>query len=145
MALKPMRTIAEIAEDVRTQDNLATANPLFIVEQEMLVYGMGADRTDEFVWLDDSGEEVHDEELLKRLEADGADESGYEKCGFIRLWKFVTACFTRNGCEDYIRLNGHNLRNPRIYVEGGHRNDEWQTLRGFLLNTAEANHKSATV
>lgn len=29
---------------------------------------------------------------------------------------------------------GHNLKEPRIYVESGYRNKEWETMREFLKN-----------
>lgn len=47
--------------------------------------------------------------------------------------KITTACFTRKGCEDYIALNGHNLKSPRIYVESGYRNREWEQLRELVM------------
>lgn len=135
-----MRTIAEIAEDVRTQDNRITANPIFIVQQKRRITGLDpqyAD-SDKIVWIEDGYGEVKDPDEIKRLDAEYektyTEPDGYTRSGYLDIWEFVTACFTENGCEDYLRQNGHNLREPRIYVEGGHRNDEWQTLRRFLLN-----------
>lgn len=52
---------------------------------------------------------------------------------------FVTCCFTAKGCEDYIAANGHNLKKPRIYVESGYRNREWEIMREFLKNLNQAN------
>ncbi len=32
--------------------------------------------------------------------------------------RFVTVCFTRQAAEEFIKMEGHNLNNPRIYVFG---------------------------
>ena len=48
-------------------------------------------------------------------------------------WCFVTASFTRKGCEEYLRANGHNLGRVRIFAHGSHRNEEWRTVRKHLM------------
>lgn len=47
--------------------------------------------------------------------------------------RFVTACFTRKGAEDYLAVNGHNLRDPFIYVASAWRNKEMIELREAML------------
>ena len=49
-----------------------------------------------------------------------------------RHWVFATACFTEQGCKDYLAANGHNLKSPRVYVYSGYRNAEWIALRAAL-------------
>ena len=52
-------------------------------------------------------------------------------------WHFVTACFTEVGCNDYIRLNGHNHRGKlRVYADSSYRNEEFRTVRAFLMGLA---------
>ena len=45
----------------------------------------------------------------------------------------MTACLTRQGAEDYIACNGHNLTKPYIYVESLYRNAEMIALRYHLM------------
>jgi hypothetical protein len=44
--------------------------------------------------------------------------------------------FTEKAAQEYINANRHNLVEPRIYVESGYRNYEWQAVR-TLLKTME--------
>jgi hypothetical protein len=119
---------------LRTQDNRGTAHPVFVVQQRQRICGVDDGYTEEFVWMDQEWNEVHDPELIEQLESAGQLDStkGYTRIGYLDIWEFVTACFTEQGCKDYIALNGHNLREPRIYVESAHRNHEWQAVRALL-------------
>ncbi len=143
-----MRTVTAIAADVATQDNLCTENPLFVVQQRKQIFGLSADYTEDFLWMSDDFErtaadeatsarleklydETYDDKITLQDDEDGP--SKWVRIGYRDEWKFVTACFTRAGCEAYLRLNGHNLGETRIYVEGSYRNDEVATLRAYLL------------
>jgi hypothetical protein len=57
----------------------------------------------------------------------------YERVWYRIVPRFVTACLTRKGAEDYIACNGHNLTNPYIYVESLYRNAEMIALRNHLM------------
>ena len=143
-----MRTIQQISQDVATQDNAITELPIFIVRQKRRTYGIDSSYTDDFVWMS-SGIESHEadteaaaklDELSKTSNYDDeiilgedGEETTWKKVGYRDHWEFVTACFTRRGCEDYLRINGHNLTNPEIYVASGYRNDEWKAMREHLL------------
>lgn len=143
-----MRTLQDIAQDVATQDNAITELPIFIVRQKRRTCGINDHYTDDFVWMSD-GAEPHeaDSETTAKLNelsktsdyvdeiilGEDGDETTWKKVGYRDHWEFVTACFTRRGCEDYLRVNGHNLTNPEIYVASGYRNDEWKTMREYLL------------
>ena len=45
---------------------------------------------------------------------------------------FVTACFTEQGCKDFLARDGHNHRRPFIYAFGSYRNGEYQAVRNIL-------------
>lgn len=128
--------IKAIGRNLRTQDNRATANPQFIVQQKIRFYGVGLDYTDLFKWIDsDNPEDVAsdiEEHGLNFLDSEGLDTGSWRKVGYIEHWEFVTACFTEQGCEDYLRVNGHNLKEPRIYVESAYRNCEFNEVRELL-------------
>lgn len=133
-----MAELQTIASNIQTQDNLATAIPIFIVQQRKRIYGISDDYTDQYIWVDSDD---HDEvdaitafELDIKFKSEGyLATKGYERVGYVDEWEFVTACFTRHGCEEYLKVNGHNLKNPRIYVASGYRNAEWEAIRNFFL------------
>ena len=101
---------------------------------------MDSDYTCDYDWVSSDDQEVAWEELAKELDEKidkGEDTAPWRPCWYVDEWQFVTACFTEQGCKDYIRLNGHNLTDPRIYVESGYRNYEWERLREFLMKIDE--------
>lgn len=63
---------------------------------------------------------------------------GLTKTAYQDSWETVQMFFTEVGAEEYLRVNGHNLRGgkepPRIYVDSAFRNAEWQAIRAMLLN-----------
>lgn len=131
--------VLEIAQHIATQDNRITQTPLFAVQQRVRDFGLSASYTDDFAWISTDGETADGEESAK-LEAEYQVEHntpiGWSRVGVRDRWEFVTACFTEHGCNEFLRQNGHNLTNPRIYVYGGYRNVEWATLRNHMLRLA---------
>jgi hypothetical protein len=134
-----------IGQLIKTQDNRITDAPVFIVQQSRRIWGMDSEYSDDYVWIEiDSGdysESEADQKKAEELEAlDNACEytPGWQKYYYQDMWEFVTACFTEKGCRDFINRNGHNLHNPRIYAEGSYRNEEWRTIRDFLINLGES-------
>jgi hypothetical protein len=133
-----MAELQTIASNIQTQDNLATSLPIFIVEQKRRIHGIASEYTDSFIWVDVDGEEMSEEEAapleaLYKERCYGGEYNGPRRVGYIDIWEFVTACFTRHGCEEYLKVNGHNLKEPRIYVASGYRNAEWEAIRNFFL------------
>lgn len=130
-----IKHLSEICQNLHTQDNRATEAPIFIVQQNKPIYGLSPEYTDKGIWLYD-GEECEDEKnekLEEQWQKDRTHPSGYERVGFVDHWEFVTACFTEQGCLDFLAIEGHNLNEPRIYAAGSYRNQEWRTVRDFLL------------
>lgn len=126
----------EIGRLIATQDNRITDAPIFIVQQKQKYYGVEDGYTDLYDWCHRDGEGTADGVLAKRLdEKERAEKSTgrWHKVGYIEVWEFVTACFTEQGCIDYLRRNGHNLRETRIYAEGSFRNEEFRAVREFLV------------
>jgi len=101
--------VEQISELVRTQDNRATSDPIFIVQQKRRIWGMDGHYSDDYEWID--GDRVY----------------------YVDMWEFVTACFTEQGCKDYIAANGHNLNEPRIYAASAYRNREMIAIRKLLV------------
>jgi hypothetical protein len=129
---KAIELLRTIGREIATQDNAATSEPLF------------ADNT---LWYEkEEGHEATDPEVLERLEQyrngeltveeDAELLSKYGYTGYIDTKEFVTLCFTRKGAEDYLAINGHNLREPFIYVLSAWRNREMIGLRNLMLEIA---------
>ena len=72
------------------------------------------------------------------------EENIYIHCGAAGTWRYIPKhpFFTEQGAKDYIKINGHNLREPRIYVESGHRNYEWREVRAHLMSLRGEGWKS---
>ncbi|MFG4135785.1 ead/Ea22-like family protein [Klebsiella pneumoniae] len=122
-----------IGELIRTQDNRITDQPMFVVFQKREIIGSDEHSPSRICWVWD-GEEVS-ELRAKRLESlyqDGRDTRGYDRYAMQEVDEFVTACFTEHGCKDFLRQNGHNLRQPYIYACGSFRNNEYQLVRNWL-------------
>jgi len=139
-----MDKLKEIGRLIRTQDNRITDAPIFIVQQIKRTWGLDSEYSDDYIWMgNDSGDhEEADSAKAEELEAlDDACEytPGWEKYYYQDSWEFVTACFTESGCQDFINRNGHNLHSPRIYAEGSYRNEEWRTIRDFLIGLTTPN------
>lgn len=131
-----------IRNELQTQDNAITADPLFVVFQEERIYGVSQDyQTNGYTWVgeDDSSVTADDDEakvLDKLLDDDRELSIGgvtYQRVWYRIVPRFVTACLTRNGAEAFIARNGHNLTKPYIYVESLHRNEEMIALREHLM------------
>lgn len=147
-----MSDIFTIAANLRTQDPRMTSNPIFVVQQKRRIYNL--EESDTYIWIDTrDGEEV-DEETAVHLEAadswnrdpnthpTGIIIDDYRKSYYRDEYVFVQPFFTEAGAKRYIEINGHNLREPRIYVEGGWRNEEWETVREFLKTQTKEGWKS---
>lgn len=135
--------LREIGHQINTQDNRCTAHSMFLVEQLVRDWGYAEGGSDGFKWLHyEEGVEA-DEEKAKALEEtddriDG-DLHGWERCYYRDRWEFVTACFTKHGCEEFLNSHRHNLNNPRIYVASGYRNHEYQFIREWLMRYSNDN------
>jgi len=137
--------LSQIAERMDGQDNRATANPIFIVQERRRVFGIDTDWTGDVCWLYDGEEVAETEDELERFlrENDlGTEEDCLEcgdlvKTGYIDTFERVQPFFSRKAADDYIETNRHNLTDPRVYVDSAYRNKEWQAVRGVLLEMVE--------
>ena len=129
-------TLKEISEKILTQDNRCTSQPLFVVFQKKRIYGMDPEYDGPIVWIADDYEAEPDEhkKLEEDYEINYVERDGWQRTSYIDIDVFVTACFTEDGAKAYIEINGHNLKEPFIYVETLHRNAEMNTVRDALKN-----------
>lgn len=140
--------VTELANNLNTQDNLATQYPFYCVYSKRSIYiedGYGGMETKD-VWVDDDDYcEVEDSEISEALSVISEGYSSVEvtvddcKRQYHRktvgiIPQFETACLTRAGADAYLEANGHNLNQPYIYVHSLYRNDEMIGLREYVLN-----------
>ena len=120
--------LSAISERLKTQDNRATQNPMFCVQEKHRDVGYDSTYADAQCWYNYSSDEyVYDEEP--------EDLDGFEEFGYKDRWETVMVAFTERGCQEYIQANGHNHRGElRIYVESLNRCPEMMAIRDFLIN-----------
>jgi len=126
LALGSPPFLLEIAARLRTQDNRITENPMFCVQtkkRDVVPEGFSCDS----VWVLD-GEEVDE------------GTEGAEEYNIRERWETVMVAFTEEGCKEYLRQNGHNLSEPRIYVESFNRCPEMIAIREWLLANTKSSH-----
>ncbi|EIH5628826.1 ead/Ea22-like family protein, partial [Escherichia coli] len=124
-----------IGENIRTQDNRITSDPMFCVYQKREI-AVDADYDhDRIVWVDEDGNEAnkrHSRRLELLHENFREPPEKWRRVAVKDIDEFVTCCFTEQGCKDYLAVNGHNLRLPFIYVKSGFRNAEYIGIRNWL-------------
>ncbi|EOU7243499.1 TPA: ead/Ea22-like family protein, partial [Escherichia coli] len=124
-----------IGENIRTQDNRITSDPMFCVYQKCEIVVDADYDYDRIVWVDEDGNEANKRqsrrlELLHENFREPPEK--WRRVAVKDIDEFVTCCFTEQGCKDYLAANGHNLRLPFIYVKSGFRNAEYIGIRNWL-------------
>ena len=113
------------AERLKTQDNRATAEPMFCVQEKRREYGYDSDYAEDYIWIDDDCEETTE------------DTPGTRKVYYKDHWHDVMVAFTEHACEAYIRQNKHNLGETRIYAKSFYRCYEMIAIRKWLMSVDE--------
>lgn len=124
-----------VAENIRTQDNRITSDPMFCVYQKREIAVDSDCDYDRIVWVDEDGNEAseHKSARLELLHENFREpRENWRRVAVKDIDDFVTCCFTEKGCKDYLACNGHNLRLPFIYVKSGFRNAEYISIRNWL-------------
>lgn len=124
-----------IGENIRTQDNRITSDPMFYVYQKREIVVDADYDHDRIVWVDEDGNEAnkrHSRRLELLHENFREPPEKWRRVAVKDIDEFVTCCFTEQGCKDYLAVNGHNLRLPFIYVKSGFRNAEYIGIRNWL-------------
>lgn len=124
-----------IGENIRTQDNRITSEPMFCVFQKREIVVDEDYDCDRIVWVDEEGCEATERQRMRlELLHDNYRETPdkWRRIAVKDIDDFVTCCFTEQGCKDYLACNGHNLRLPFIYVKSGFRNAEYIGIRNWL-------------
>lgn len=134
-----MADLKTISENLKTQDNRCTADPIFVVQGRRRVYGFDTQYSEDIAWYDDDGCAASDEEakgLEEAYDSTGDEPEGWIRTAYKDFWENIQPFFTEAGAKRYLEVNGHNLRRfeeVRIYVDSAWRNEEWQFVREMLM------------
>lgn len=121
-----------------TQDNLLTEHPLYVVYDNMTIFGVDFDHADRFVWVDDEYREADSETLEDIAQIEGYENevtiagTDYRRIGIRDERRFVTACLTMEAAKRFIQDNEHHLRKPFVYAESLSNNPEMIAVRLYL-------------
>lgn len=105
--------LKNIAHEINTQDNRITAHPLFCVFEKERIYGLDPDYSDVFEWYKPEQNSVL---RPSELTEEKAEQEGYEKVYYVERDRFINAHFTEKAANEYIKINGHNLNEPFVFV-----------------------------
>ena len=119
-----------LVNNLRTQDNQCTANPLYVVQERIVDVGYDPDYSgDSILWVDttsgdytlfktveeaaqvlvDEGDKTA-EEAREIVECGDIEENGFKATGYKIRWEFVSAHLTMAAARRYIEENSHHCR-----------------------------------
>jgi hypothetical protein len=114
-----------------------TADPIFTVMRRELITGLDLDYDCEVGWFYD-GEQITGDDASK-LETTYQDTckvpDNYTRTGIAEKWEHFATYVTAEAAQEFVAKKGGQYR---VYVNSGCRNHEWQALRAFLLEIANA-------
>ena len=126
-----LEPILRLCQEVATQSNDFTQDPIFVVERKRRFYGVDRDYADNTCWLDDDYEEidVNDEYF---------NEATCTETGYVDQWDTIQWFFTKKAAEEFIEWNSHRMfGETRITTESLRRNNEMIMVREFLLSVGK--------
>jgi hypothetical protein len=156
-----MMDLEKIAEEIRTQDNLATQHPIFILfDKERLP--TDSNYSDEYIYLDvenDAYEIEGNKDALAKFVKDEFPDTDVDKmdedqlfdfmvdirkkdaCQFEKVYVkkidvFKQAFFTSKSAHEFMQANSHHFNEPYIYCDTLYRNYEMQAIREALMQGA---------
>jgi len=142
-----------------------TADAIFIVQAKRIIYGIDTDYSDNRVLIDhcNEGEWFSPKEFWEDRDHDArvalnkamqdwsscqfmkADESdqwyvlgelqGHSVTGWHETWQYISAHFTKDAAEAFIRRKKHDYRRGmRVYVESQYYSWEFNAIKEAILN-----------
>lgn len=137
-----MFSLPEIGERIRTDDNRATAEPIFLVQEQVRIYGIDTDYDPPIEWIYADECNPVDSDLASSLEAgyqkDHTEPEDYRRVGYQEEWRYVQPFFTEAAADLYIEKNSHRHTGKlRTYVDSAYRNWEWIAVRKQLAQPTD--------
>lgn len=130
--------LPDIGHLIKTQNNRCTADPFFVVYSKQEIVVNEEYDYDRIIWVDEEGEEAteHKAKRLELLMQEGRELDNWRRIAVKEIDQFETASFTEQGCKDFLKIQGHNLKQPYIYAHSFWRNHEMLAIREMLSNSA---------
>lgn len=144
--------LVKMAEQIKTQDNCCTADPIFCIYQKAKVVkpeGYG----DVEAYIDEEGQiidddKVNDDDNFKEARAENPDlpkDAIIKSLGWRKIEYSIEDVpvvngqyyFTSAGAKEHIRRNHYHYGEPFVYAESTWRNPELKLIREILLNLTE--------
>lgn len=128
----------EIGHLINSQDNRHTDQPLFAVMEKRAMVTLDTHDHDRIEWIEtksgncNKASPSYAKTLEQKYQSSEDYPSHWERYAVKDIDVFVTACFTEQGCIDFLARDGHNHTKPFIYAFGSYRNAEYQSLRNWL-------------
>ena len=150
--------ILALSQQLHTQDNRCTDNPIFQVRDVKQVPCL-PEHADDTHWWDPEGSAVLDKDLIDQLEEEGkwtsynsvvleledAQLSGtYTRTHTKTLRQVVATFMTQQAADAWVKANEHRHNALEIYIDSGFRNPEWQAIRDFLMSLTPAPVSTST-
>jgi len=140
----------DLARALRTQDNRATADPVYLVQRKVTDFGYALQWIERAAWFWPDGEVMPREDWDKvekayqhnretvTLDMGGGEKETFrldelERTGYVERWETVQTFLTKAAAEKYIAANGHFHGEMRVWVDSAHRNPEMQFIRELFL------------
>ncbi len=149
-----MEELSKIGKEIKEQDNMATANPIFILF-DIKNYPAEDGYGDKYIYVDVDNdayeipyskeglleycEDCHwlTEEMMTLGHEDLYEEAKkhytIEIFDVHEIREFKQAFFTRKSAEQYLDANRHHFKKPLIWCDSLWRNDEMQSIRNALI------------
>ena len=147
--------LMNLSEEIKTQDNRATATPYYFQVQEdheiAVPEGCGAEvwvmdgevclRTEEdireavFEWKEWDLENLNHQKKYEQLTSFDVDEileENYRKVNIDISHTYSNCFLTYKAYEEHLRRNKHNLKNPKSYLFHAFRNPEMEMIFKFI-------------
>ncbi len=128
--------LQRMQKSLNTQDGRCTADPFFCVFQKSEIVVDAEYDHDKIIWWNseyyvEACERT--ERWLNYRHASYRSTGPWVSLAIKEVDEFVTACFTEQGCKDFLSIQGHNLRKPFIYATSLFRNHEMIAMREALM------------
>ena len=130
------RSLCEIADQIRRQNNGETGGPIFFVQKRKWIYGVDPDYHENAVpfWADRDGDEVTEDmcKALSELWGRTANEpDGFTRAYKTYIWYNLQPYFSRRAANAHIEDMGDDYR---LFIGSALLCHEWRTVRKFLMN-----------
>lgn len=125
--------IQQIGRELHTQDNRATSDPIWEVQEKVIIHGLDPDYAVDYVWFDPENLCEVEESELKEF-GNPEDHPTWRKVYYKEEWRAVQWFFTEKAAQDYIkRFSYKHTGELRDYVNWLGYNEEMKALRNWMM------------